>query len=172
MTQDPEQLFEDLAKACPELMEKSQIGEHMGVGPGWFNIIDTLCRCIYGPVQQAKYSLKAAEEYPRDDNGEYLSKCSQKVADAIETLPTIVQVKEKFGTLRFYCHELDERNSALVEFAEAMSECTCEVCGDVGKIDNAGWIKVHCAKHRRPSDENQDEILDGSVSPKFQDDEV
>lgn len=173
MTQDPEQLFEDLAKACPELMEKSQIGEHFGVDAGWFNIIDVLCRCIYDPVAQAKYRFRAASEYPRDDNGKYLSECSRELADAIETLPTVVQVKEKYGTLRFYVRSADDRVSALIDFAEAMSGCTCEVCGDVGKSDNAGWIKTHCAKHRRSDpDDAQNEIQDGPVSPKFQDDEV
>ena len=174
MTHDTEQLFEELAKAYPELMEKSRIAEHIGVDPGWSNIIRSLCKCIYNPLQQAKYCLAGATAYHREDSGAYLNKCTQEVVTATEELPSIEQIKEKFGTLRFYYSGGNDRVATLVAFAEAMSACTCETCGDVGKLDHAGWIKVCCAKHRRP-DINEDlygGVQDGTVSPKFQDDEV
>ncbi len=48
---------------------------------------------------------------------------------------TIYQVKEKFGTLRFYAHT--EKSDAaqeifdnLIELAERWSEFTCEICGN------------------------------------------
>jgi hypothetical protein len=173
MTNDSEQTFEDLAKMCPELMEKSRIGESMGVGEGWFTIVSVLCQTIYEPVRQARYRLQAAIEYPRDDAGAYLAECEKEVADALEALPEIVQVKEKFGTLRFYYYGGDDRVSALVDFAEAMSGVTCEECGAPGTQTGGGWIKTLCAEHRRKSapDEDQEDIEEGTISAKIEDDD-
>ena len=173
MTKDSEQTFEDLAKMCPELMEKSRIGESMGVGEGWFTIVSVLCQTIYEPVRQARYRLKAATEYPRDDNGEYLAKCEKEVVDALEALPEIVQIKEKFGTLRFYYYGGNDRVEALVDFAEAISGVTCEECGAPGTQTDSGWIKTLCAEHRRKSshDEDQEDIEEGTISAKIEDDD-
>jgi hypothetical protein len=55
------------------------------------------------------------------------------------------QVKEKFGTLRFYYSGYDsDKISELVEDAEERSATICEVCGLPGKIINGGWLKVRC----------------------------
>jgi len=173
MTKDPEELFENLAKECPELMEKSQIGEHIGVGAGWFNIISALCRRIYGPVSHAKYRLQAATEYPRNDGGEYLNKTKQDLETAISELPSIVQIKEKFGTLRFYYEGGNDRVSTLVEFAETMSGCTCEECGSPGELRQGGWVRTLCDTHaQKNSDkENQSSIEEGTVLAKIEDPE-
>jgi hypothetical protein len=171
MNKDPEQFFEDLAKSYPELMEKSSIGEHIGVGAGWFSIIDALCSNIYSPLYCAKSALKAAVDYPRNDNNEYLNKCESMYAKELEELPEIVQIKEKFGDLRFYIHNGTDRVDTLIRFAESMSRRTCEECGKPGTIDDhGGWFKTHCEDHtRKPA---SPESQDGRVSPKFQDDEV
>lgn len=57
----------------------------------------------------------------------------------------IAQIKEKFGGLRFYMsHETPFMRGA-IEFAEALSESTCEDCGKPGRKQNpAGWIKCRC----------------------------
>lgn len=171
MNKDPEQCFEDLAKSYPELMERSSIGEHIGVGVGWFNIIDALCANIYEPFYSAKSQLKAATDYPREDNGAYLQQCETKYAAELESLPNIVQIKEKFGSLRFYVRNSNERVYTLIGFAESMASRTCEVCGKPGTMDSiGGWSKTHCEDHTRKPPEI--ETRDGRVSPKFQDDEV
>lgn len=170
MNKDPEDLFEDLAKSCPELMQKSRIGEYMGVGTGWNDLLETLCELIYSPVAHARHRLKAATDYPRDDNGTYLKQCEEAYTAAVENLPEIVQIKEKFGTLRFYYNGGNERVDALVEFAEAMSGRICEECGDKGTRDTVGWIKTHCVKHRRKNpNENQLELQEGRVSAQISD---
>ncbi len=55
-----------------------------------------------------------------------------------------VQVKEKYGTLRFYmcCETLEITN--LIEEAEALFLQTCENCGSPGKIRGNKWILVKC----------------------------
>ena len=71
---------------------------------------------------------------------------------------TAEQVKEKFGTLRFYYSvdykDLEYSDSegwdniirSLVSRAEMMSGYTCERCGERGKIRPGGWIKTLCDK--------------------------
>jgi len=63
-----------------------------------------------------------------------------------------VQVKEKFGTLRFYYDGGDEFINGLVTMAESISGRTCEVCGAEGKHRSGGWIRVLCDKHAKQRD--------------------
>ena len=65
---------------------------------------------------------------------------SQLVAD---------QVKEKFGTLRFYCHGGDEYTRGMVDLTEALSSCICEDCGAMDETvgrNSSGWIRTTCEK--------------------------
>jgi hypothetical protein len=71
------------------------------------------------------------------------------------------QVKEKFGTLRFYIGgvptEIADEVWAAIEEAEQKSEVTCEVCGAPGELRGGGWVSTLCdpcnAKGGRRSDE-------------------
>lgn len=172
MIKDAQDYFEDLAKSYPELMEKSRIGETLGVEIGWFNIIDTLCRCIYAPVMSAKNRLKAATEYPRNDGGAYLTACEEAYVRALYDLPVIVDIKEKFAGLRFHTDIHTDRLSNFVEFAEIMSRCTCEICGKPGELDTStGWLKTHCKEHVTNPAPNID-IRQGRILAKFQDNDI
>ena len=66
--------------------------------------------------------------------------CPQVVAD---------QVKEKFGTLRFYYHGGDSKVDGMVRMAESMSACMCEECGAPGTQTQGGWIRTLCDTHRK-----------------------
>lgn len=167
---DSEQFFEDLAKLYPELMEKSTISEYIGVDKGWFSIINILFECIYSKLHHAKHRLAAAALYPRDDDGAFLDITTQEVADEIAALPILVQIKEKFGTLRVYVHNSTDRVEALIDFAEGMSAVTCEVCGKPGKLDSThGWVKTHCVDHMR-HDANDLPGNDGTILAIITDD--
>ena len=55
------------------------------------------------------------------------------------------QVKEKFGTLRFYVRGGDEYTSGMIWLAEAMSRNVCELCGSTKDIgQTSGWIMTSC----------------------------
>lgn len=60
----------------------------------------------------------------------------------------ILQIKEKFGGLRFYFsvakQEHYDRANKIVRKAEQLSYVTCEHCGSAGKSQDGGWIKVLC----------------------------
>lgn len=56
-----------------------------------------------------------------------------------------VQIKEKFGGLRFYTESHYDFAHGAISFAESLSDKTCEYCGsmeDVGKT--RGWITTIC----------------------------
>lgn len=95
-------------------------------GPGWANLIDTLCCRIQQRV---------------DGCG-----LEQVVA---------THVKEKFGTLRFgfqQGQQDDQRIAGMVEMACAVSAHTCEICGAIGtRITEDSWQRVRCADHRYKS---------------------
>lgn len=60
----------------------------------------------------------------------------------------ILQIKEKFGTLRFYHSGGDEQTRGMVRFVEHLSAYTCETCGENGNLSNKNhWYKTLCDKH-------------------------
>ena len=63
----------------------------------------------------------------------------------------LAQVKEKYGTLRMYTHNDDAGNIvyAVLEFAEARSGWTCELCGDRGETAGTGWLTTRCDACRK-----------------------
>ena len=62
------------------------------------------------------------------------------------------QVKEKFGSLRFYfintCGPYSDIAFDVVNEAEAQSSQTCEECGEWGEIKGKGWLRCLCKKCR------------------------
>ena len=85
---------------------------------GWYHIIETLCGCMQGYTSaNSKAQVVAA------------------------------QVKEKFGTLRFYADGGNDMTDGMIWMAEALSACTCEVCGKPGKLRGGGWVKTLCDEH-------------------------
>jgi len=88
---------------------------------GWYTLIDVLCRQI--------------QHHQQWNMPKHLH-------------PVVVeQVKEKFGTLRFYYRGGDDTISGLVQMAEAMSAKTCERCGQPGRVHGGHWLKTLCETH-------------------------
>lgn len=56
----------------------------------------------------------------------------------------VLQVKEKFGTLRFYLSHGTNKMYEYIGIAENMSAMTCEICGWAGKTRNDNWIRTLC----------------------------
>lgn len=58
------------------------------------------------------------------------------------------QVKEKYGTLRFYTHGETDEMSFWIREAENKSNITCEICGELGSNKEInGWYQTLCQKH-------------------------
>jgi len=65
-----------------------------------------------------------------------------------QSLYRAVQVKEKFGELRFYMISATDQMRKLIEEAEAKSITICESCGSLGVLRvSHGWYFTACEKH-------------------------
>ncbi len=113
--------FPDLFKEKDLPPEQSNMCWGFECSDGWYNIIFTLCSLIQIHQKSQKSDYK----------------------------PVVVQqVKEKFGTLRFYYTGGDDIIFGMVAYAEAISGMTCEVCGDRGTTDwKRSWVRTVCSKH-------------------------
>ena len=63
----------------------------------------------------------------------------------------LLQVKEKFGGLRYYAHPHEPNPSfqQAINVAEAKSERSCEMCGEPGENKATHhWLKTLCETHR------------------------
>src|SRR6267142_2317798 len=68
------------------------------------------------------------------------------VEEAERGLAIIMQIKEKFGKLRFYCHNSSDKLDDMIDSAEAESGRICEMCGKPGRMMvKGGWYKTVCA---------------------------
>jgi len=139
-------------------------------GDGWYNILDQLMGNIQHHIdwkekQRAgaiKYNEMAAQAKAGNfdlfeetmkalPNDEYKEKrLAEIVAGDFRQLPesipqvTLDQVKEKFGTLRFYYSGGDDIINGMVRMAESMTGVTCEECGNVGERRGGGWVHTYC----------------------------
>ena len=114
-------------------MSKTCMCWGFGCGDGWFNIINQLCQ-----------NIQCHLDWKNQDG---------------EVVPQVVvsQVKEKFGTLRFYYMGGDDIIDGMVRMAESMSGVTCEGCGNIATTSEVdedgtmGWIRTEC----RPCEEKR-----------------
>ncbi len=72
--------------------------------------------------------------------------------DAEPWWPRASQIKEKYGTLRFYMTGGTPEMYTIVDKAESQSSKTCETCGKPGKLRGHGWYYTACAKHTKKED--------------------
>jgi hypothetical protein len=142
----------------------------LSVDDGWFDLIDILCAKITGHIQhiedRRKHNIKWNEEVndPNYDwtDRSFVKREERNVPELVEQVVAI-QIKEKFGTLRFYYDGGDEYITGLVAMAGAMSSVLCEECGKPGKTGKHGrtgssyWIKTYCPEHGAPPIEDEDE---------------
>lgn len=127
------------------------------VGPGWYELIHDLCVKLQTIERSSGLEIQA------------------------------LQVKEKFGTLRFYFHVglgegivLDEPVVKiwsdivfdLVNNAESKSAYTCETCGEWAKVrDDYGWLRTLCSEHynefleKRQKDNKEEKMPLPTVPP-------
>lgn len=130
-------------------------------GDGWFNILWALLTTIEDMLKhdqsrneylQKEIELATHKQAPYEN----LSACEieEKVAKWTAQLNPpldfkVVQIKEKFGTLRFYCAQTSSDIDGAIYMAETLSEQTCEVCGRPGILRNGSWLKVLCDEHEK-----------------------
>lgn len=94
----------------------------MSVGKGWNGLIENLCHILSDYLEHS---------VPEEIRGEMY----------------VVQVKEKFGGLRFYMNQETPYITGAIALAESMSFQICEQCGAPGKPRTGGWVRTLCEKH-------------------------
>lgn len=104
-------------------------------GDGWYKILDSLCRQIQNHID---WKNEQRDKF-QQGNG-----CTQVVA---------MQVKEKFGGLRFYYDGGDDTIDGMVRMAESWAANTCETCGESGTMRHGGWIRTLCDRHEEERQE-------------------
>ena len=80
-----------------------------------------------------------------------IEECASKIESEILKMPEenrehfyAVQIKEKYGTLRFYMSgQTDEMDEAIRSAGQKSSE-TCELCGKPGKLIGERWLSTRC----------------------------
>ena len=113
--------YATLEKNFPEMIDSDHLG--LWVGPGWHKIIFNLCT-------QIQHHMK------------HVNRDEDKVRPV-----KLVQIKEKFGGLRFYYDGGDSFVDGMVTMAEVWASTTCEECGAPGVSRHGGWIKTLCDHH-------------------------
>jgi hypothetical protein len=124
-------------------------------GNGWYNIIDTLCGMLTSEYRGAKSRYEHLLETgvggilygTKTVTQEELDKAKAKLDEETLKVPVAVQVKEKFGGLRFYVQAATDKHYNYISFAESMSYRTCEECGASGKTYTDGWHRTLCDIH-------------------------
>jgi hypothetical protein len=92
-------------------------------GDGWNKLLLKLCNKIQSELN------KSSDEFKKNFR--------------------VVQVKEKFGGLRFYVQGGNAEIDAAITKAEGESLRTCEKCGKKGDQKGSGyWIRTLCKKCR------------------------
>ena len=94
--------------------------------------------------------------FPGDGWEPLIRRLSEKLEAAISAMPVEArdaccasQVKEKFGTLRFYMSSSTEEMESWITQAEDESARTCEECGAPGELRGRSWVYTACAEHER-----------------------
>lgn len=111
-------LREELEFMFPEMFRDEsgkQTAFDISVGQGWNELVLDLCQDIAAWCKESKIPT-----------------------------PKVVQIKEKFGELRFYCDGTDEMTDQFIMAAMEKSAETCERCGAPGYIRGNGWLRCEC----------------------------
>lgn len=143
-------------------------------GDGWFNIIDTLCGHLQYLVDHPHEEIAMYQRWIEKEklenkpaevvegiNGSWTKMSSEEKIVEYEArikeykkkiIPQLeaAQVKEKYGSLRFYLSEYpsepeaDAKVTAYINFAESISHVTCEDCGKPGDQRGSHWTQTLC----------------------------
>lgn len=138
---------------------------HIGINDGWFDIIDMLCNNIQHRIDNAVMQRKYAIEWNEDVNDpdfewtKFGEREERKVPELVEQV-VAKQIKEKFGTLRFYYDGGDDYIRGLEAMAASMTSRICEQCGCPGtsrSTKKQRWVLVLCDKHAEEQGYIEDE---------------
>lgn len=172
---DYDQFSEKMHSTHPRMFSMPYGG--FAIGPGWWQIIESLCANIDGHVkwkreQRARdlvYNRRLARAIKENSIAPLIDPIKREgkepnkwqIEDAEAALENkafrkvakrvehvyVRQIKEKFGGLRFYYDGGDDQIYGMVRMAETWAAYSCEECGAPGDRRSGGWIKTLCDTH-------------------------
>ena len=117
-----------LIEQFPNLFSRSVYVE---CGDGWYELLHDCCTAINKEVEQLRLT---------DDEFD-------------GSVFSVTQIKEKYGTLRFYMGPTNENMDKAITEAERLSAVTCEKCGKLGaSLRGRSWLYTSCSECCRPED--------------------
>lgn len=171
------ELDQKLCLAYPKIFTYQESGDlrfGFEFDDGWYPIIDNCCKLVQNHIdwqdkriQQIKHENKIraallagdtslfdqeyktfSDEYRKRKHTGFME--STRPQPVPRRIPQVVaeQIKEKFGTLRFYYEGGDTFCAGVISMAEQMSSNICEVCGTYGETGGKGYIRTLCVVHR------------------------
>jgi hypothetical protein len=153
---------------CQKDLPLTQTAMCWGVdcGDGWFWLIDNLCHEIQSYVDSRVDSERIRRKYNNWKNifvgyewkwkylrwyiklfSKFKIYLNLRKSFNYSVLQTeVVQVKEKYGSLRFYVTKSDDTIYGMINFAEYLSSKICEDCGTIENVSQStdGWITTLC----------------------------
>jgi hypothetical protein len=133
---DYEQFSKEMHESYPKIFSKPFGG--FCIGPGWYQIVHSLC----GNIQSHINHIKCTREKLLEKNP-----YNHPIPEDIDQV-TVDQIKEKFGGLRFYYTGGDNVIDGMVRMTESWAEHTCEICGNLGANRSIrGWLTTLCDVH-------------------------
>jgi hypothetical protein len=114
------------------------------IEPLWFELLDFGFECNYGWHGLIKELVQKILDWYEENHS----------SDKYDF--KILQVKEKYGTLRFYVGGTYEEVFDIIDEYEKKSASICEICGRPGKVQNVGkfWFMCVCDDHYKMEMEN------------------
>jgi hypothetical protein len=103
-------------------------------GDGWFQLLFDLSEEITAILKR----MDEASGFPEG------TKTTREVRTPSREMVRATQVKEKFGTLRFYTTYTTDEISEAIRKAEARSAKTCMECGDPGVLRGKHYVHIAC----------------------------
>lgn len=141
-----EDLANELYAKYPELFTDNRVS--LDVGDGWYVLLDGLFGLLCAEFRKAK------KKYDEDSLIDNANELAGEQLYEFEHLPAIKQIKEKFGSLRFYAGTFRPEHKAYIDFAETMSSSICSNCGKMGSIQlDKGWLNCQCGECRKAAEE-------------------
>jgi len=153
-----EKNYKNLIKQFPNVFGDLS---YIDCGIGWYDLLSSLAGELdiliknWIAANEDKFCIdcnQTQEEHPYTfyfDNGKTIT-C--EVFNLM--LPQAVQVKEKFGGLRFYTRFYIKGMEKIISKYEKLSFTTCENCGNTGEICGKSWYTVLCTECNERKEKN------------------
>lgn len=116
----------------------------LDIPDAWIPVIDDLC----GSIQRHIDYVRRYQPNPGYVEGSVYNPDDITTHKSIEIKPnqvTCIQMKEKYGGLRFYASNADETVEGMIDMAEYICNNICQSCGTRENLGiTNGWISICC----------------------------